>query len=205
MINPRTGKIHTSFNQTVTTTGRLSSSEPNLQNIPIRSEIGKQIRSAFVPTDPVNNCLLTCDYSQIELRLLAHLSNDPNLLDAFRNDRDIHAFVASQVFGVDINLVADDQRRIAKTVNFGIVYGQSAHGLSQVLGISRTEAQKFINQYFARYPRVKDFINECIQKARDTGIAATASSWDPSSCASGRRARAAIHGGAAFFGRGGKV
>jgi len=173
MINPRTGKIHTSFNQTVTTTGRLSSSDPNLQNIPIRSEIGKEIRSAFVPTDPVNNCLLTCDYSQIELRLLAHLSNDPNLVDAFRNDRDIHAFVAAQVFDVDINLVADDQRRIAKTVNFGIIYGQSAHGLSQVLGISRTEAQKFINQYFDRYPRVKDFINDCIQKTRDTGIAVT--------------------------------
>lgn len=173
MINPRTGKIHTSFNQTVTTTGRLSSSEPNLQNIPIRSDVGKLIRSAFVPTDPEKNCLLTCDYSQIELRLLAHLCGDPNLVEAFRNDRDIHAFVAAQVFGVDINQVADDQRRIAKTVNFGIIYGQSAHGLAQVLGIGRTEAQKFINAYFARYPQVRAFIDECIAKARDTGYAVT--------------------------------
>jgi len=173
MINPRTGRIHTSFNQTIAATGRLSSSEPNLQNIPIRSEVGKQIRSAFVPADPVNNWLLTCDYSQIELRLLAHLSGDKNLIDAFRHDRDIHAFVASQVFGIDINLVAEAQRRIAKTVNFGIVYGQSAHGLAQVLGIGRTEAQKFINEYFGRYPQVKTFINECIEKSRQTGYAVT--------------------------------
>ncbi len=173
MINPRTGKIHASFNQTITATGRLSSSDPNLQNIPIRSDIGKQIRSAFVPADPEHNCILTCDYSQIELRLLAHLSGDKNLIEAFRNDRDIHAFVAAQVFGVDINLVSEDQRRVAKTVNFGIIYGQSAHGLAQVLGISRTEAQNFINGYFARYPQVKHFINDCIEKARKTGFAVT--------------------------------
>jgi DNA polymerase I len=173
MINPRTNKIHASFNQTITATGRLSSSEPNLQNIPIRSEIGKQIRSAFVPSDPQLNCLVTCDYSQIELRLLAHLSGDKNLIDAFRNDRDIHAFVAAQVFGIDINLVSEDQRRVAKTVNFGIIYGQSAHGLAQTLGISRTEAQKFINDYFDRYPQVKTFINDCIEKARQTGVATT--------------------------------
>jgi DNA polymerase-1 len=173
MINPRTRRIHTSFNQTVTTTGRLSSSEPNLQNIPIRSEIGKQIRAAFIPADPRKNCLLTCDYSQVELRLLAHLSRDEHLISAFKNDRDIHAFVASQVFGVDIHLVTDDQRRVAKTVNFGIIYGQTAHGLAQTLGISRSEAQHFIDNYFKRYPRVRDFINLCIEQARTTGYATT--------------------------------
>jgi len=173
MVNFKTGRIHTSFNQTVTATGRLSSSDPNLQNIPIRSEIGKQIRSAFVPGDPKNDCILTCDYSQVELRLLAHLSQDEHLVDAFNNDRDIHAFVASQVFGVDLSLVADDQRRVAKTVNFGIIYGQTAHGLAQTLGISRTDAQKFIDSYFNRYPRVSEFIDKCIAEARATGYATT--------------------------------
>jgi DNA polymerase-1 len=173
MVNPKTGRIHTSFNQTVTATGRLSSSEPNLQNIPIRSEVGKLIRSAFVPADPEHNCTLTCDYSQVELRLLAHLSGDEHLVEAFKNDRDIHAFVASQVFGIDINLVAEDQRRVAKTVNFGIIYGQTAHGLAQTLGISRTDAQKFIDSYFKRYPRVSEFIQKCINEARDTGYATT--------------------------------
>jgi DNA polymerase-1 len=173
MLNPRTHRIHTSFNQTITATGRLSSSEPNLQNIPIRSEIGKQIRSAFVPSDPKKNCLLTCDYSQVELRLLAHLSHDEHLISAFKNDRDIHAFVASQVFGVDINLVTSDQRRVAKTVNFGIIYGQTAHGLAQTLGIGRTEAQLFIDNYFKQYPRVRGFINQCIEEAKKTGYATT--------------------------------
>jgi DNA polymerase-1 len=173
MLNPRTHRIHTSFNQTITATGRLSSSEPNLQNIPIRSEIGKQIRSAFVPSDPKTNCLLTCDYSQVELRLLAHLSHDEHLISAFKNDRDIHAFVASQVFGVDINLVTSDQRRVAKTVNFGIIYGQTAHGLAQTLGIGRSEAQLFIDNYFKQYPRVRGFINQCIEEAKKTGYATT--------------------------------
>jgi DNA polymerase-1 len=173
MLNPRTHRIHTSFNQTITATGRLSSSEPNLQNIPIRSDLGKQIRSAFVPGDPKENCLITCDYSQVELRLLAHLSHDEHLVSAFKNDRDIHAFVASQVFGVDINLVADDQRRVAKTVNFGIIYGQTAHGLAQTLGISRTNAQQFIDNYFKQYPRVREFIQKCIDEARTTGYATT--------------------------------
>jgi len=173
MINPRTGKIHASFNQTVTATGRLSSSNPNLQNIPIRSDLGKQIRSAFVPSDRQNNVLLTCDYSQVELRLLAHFSGDDRLRKAFQEDRDIHAFVASQVFDVDINLVNDDQRRVAKTVNFGIIYGQTAHGLARTLGITRAEAQRFIDGYFRQYSGVKQFIGQCIDQAREKGYATT--------------------------------
>ncbi len=173
MINPQTGKIHASFNQTVTATGRLSSSDPNLQNIPIRSEIGRQIRSAFIPENRDNNYILACDYSQIELRLLAHLSEDENLITAFRDDQDIHAFVASQIFNVYIKLVTPNQRAVAKTVNFGIIYGQTAHGLAKTLGISRTEAQKFINAYFKRYPGVKEFTRKCIAQAREQGYVET--------------------------------
>ncbi len=173
MINPQTGKIHASFNQTVTATGRLSSSEPNLQNIPIRSDIGKQIRSAFVPEDRENNYILACDYSQIELRLLAHLSEDENLVRAFLDNQDIHSFVASQIFDVYIKLVTPEQRAVAKTVNFGIIYGQTAHGLARTLGISRTEAQKFINAYFNRYPGVKAFTEKCIKQAKEKGYVET--------------------------------
>jgi DNA polymerase-1 len=173
MLNPRTGKIHTSFNQAVTATGRLSCSDPNLQNIPIRSEIGRQIRSAFVPADRANDVLLTCDYSQVELRLLAHLSGDENLVRAFKEDHDIHAFVASQIFDVDIAQVTEDQRRVAKTVNFGIIYGQTPHGLAQTLGASRGEAQTFISSYFKRYAQAKRFIDECINRARESGQATT--------------------------------
>jgi len=173
MINVRTGKIHASFNQTVAATGRLSSSGPNLQNIPIRSEIGREIRSAFVVGDDRNNVLLTCDYSQIELRLLAHFSADANLVKAFREDLDIHTFVASQVFGVDINLVTADQRGVAKTVNFGLMYGQTAHGLAQTLGISRAKARKFIDEYFARYAGVKHLVKKCVRDAETRGYATT--------------------------------
>lgn len=173
MINERTGRIHASFNQTVTATGRLSSSEPNLQNIPIRSELGQQIRAAFVPADPQRNVLLTCDYSQIELRLLAHFSKDPSLVKAFREDLDIHSFVASQVFGVDINLVTSEQRRVAKTVNFGLMYGQTAHGLAQTIGVTRTEAQKFIDAYFRTYSTVGELREKVVREAKDSGYAMT--------------------------------
>jgi len=173
MICARTGRIHTSFNQTVTATGRLSSSNPNLQNIPIRSQVGKEIRAAFVPGDRVRNVLLTCDYSQIELRLLAHFSHDENMMKAFRENLDIHAFVAGEVFHVPIADVTADQRRVAKTVNFGIVYGQTAHGLAGTLGIGRREAQSYIDAYFARYAGVKTFIESCIASAKAHGCATT--------------------------------
>ncbi len=173
MINPKTGKIHTSFNQTVTATGRLSSSEPNLQNIPIKSEIGKEIRSAFVPEDRKNNFILTCDYSQIELRLLAHLSEDEKLIQAFLDDQDIHSFVASQIFATHIENISPEQRSIAKTVNFGIIYGQTPHGLAKTLGISRREAQLFIQNYFKQYPRVKEFTQKCIEQAKEKGYVET--------------------------------
>jgi len=168
MISPRTGRLHASFNQTVTATGRLSSSDPNLQNIPIRTELGRQIRAAFVPSQP-HAVLLTSDYSQVELRLLAHFSRDEQLTRAFHEDQDIHAFVASQVFGVPLGQVTGDQRRVAKTVNFGIIYGQTPFGLAKTLGISRTEAERFIKAYFKKYAGVRAFIDQCIKQARDTG------------------------------------
>ncbi len=172
LINQKTKRVHTSFNQTVTSTGRLSSSEPNLQNIPIRAEIGRLIRKAFVPKDR-NSYIVSADYSQIELRILAHLSKDKVLIDAFKNDLDIHRHTASLIFGVSENKVTDAQRSQAKTVNFGIVYGMSAYGLSKDLGIEVEKAGQFIDAYFERYPKVREFINNCIEEARKEGFVTT--------------------------------
>jgi len=171
LIDPRTGRLHTSFNQTGAATGRLSSSNPNLQNIPIRTALGREIRAAFVPREGWK--LLVADYSQIELRLLAHMSEDPLLLEAFRNGEDIHRRTASEVLGVPPMLVTPEARRDAKAVNFGIVYGISAFGLAGQLGIGRGEAEKYIRNYFARYAGVRRFIDETIAEVRRTGVART--------------------------------
>jgi DNA polymerase-1 len=171
VVNPRTGRIHASFNQTVAATGRLSSSDPNLQNIPIRRELGRQIRAAFLPEEGWR--LLTADYSQIELRLLAHFTGDAELRRAFAEDRDVHATVAAQIFGVPEKDVTDEMRRMAKTVNFGVIYGMSAHGLAQRLGIKREEAEKFIDAYFERYPAVKDYQARLLEECRRTGYVGT--------------------------------
>lgn len=170
-INPQTGKIHTTYNQTVTATGRLSSSNPNLQNLPIRSERGQLIRRAVIADE---GCLfLSADYSQIELRLLAHMSQDPHLLEAFRSGQDIHAATAAKIFGTPIDQVTKDQRRRAKTANFGIIYGISAFGLSQQLDCPRAEAKALIDDYFAAFPKVIDFIESQKQFAREHGYVET--------------------------------
>ena len=171
MVNPQTGRVHTAFNQTVAATGRLSSSEPNLQNIPVRSEEGQQIRQAFLPA--VGWLLLTADYSQIELRLLAHFCGDDELRRAFAEERDIHAAVAAQIFGVPEAEVSANQRRMAKTVNFGVIYGISPAGLGQRLEMSRDEAAKFIASYFARYPRVQEYQDRLLKDCRANGYVAT--------------------------------
>jgi DNA polymerase-1 len=172
LIHPRTGRVHTSFNQTVTATGRLSSSNPNLQNIPIRTELGRKIRGAFVPQNE-GDYILSADYSQIELRLLAHFSKDEALRAAFAADQDIHRFVASQVFGVPLDQVTGEQRSRCKAVNFGIIYGQGAAALGRGIGVSTAEAKQFIDQYFARYGSIRAFIDECIAKAKRRGYAET--------------------------------
>ena len=170
-INPETGKIHTTYNQTVTATGRLSSSNPNLQNLPIRSERGQLIRQAVIPDE---NCLfLSADYSQIELRLMAHFSQDPHMVEAFRSGQDVHAATAAKIFGVSIEDVTKDQRRQAKTANFGIIYGISAFGLAQQLDCSRSEAKALIDGYFAAFPGVIDYIERQKELARQQGYAVT--------------------------------
>src|SRR6266545_425639 len=171
MVNPKTGRLHAAFNQTVTSTGRLSASEPNLQNIPIRTEKGGQIRTAFVPEPGWQ--LLTADYSQIELRLLAHFCSDPGLRQAFAEDRDIHGSVAAQIFGVEEKDVTAEMRRLAKTVNFGVIYGISPVGLARRLEISREEAAKFIDAYFARYPKVLEYQQLLLTKCRQQGYVTT--------------------------------
>jgi len=171
LIDPATGRVHTSFNQAGAATGRLSSSNPNLQNIPIRTELGREIRAAFVPREGWQ--LLVADYSQIELRLLAHMSGDELLVEAFRNGEDIHTRTASEVLGVPPLMVTPDARREAKAVNFGIVYGISAFGLAANLGISRAEADKYIKNYFARYTGVRRFIDATIAEVRETGVSKT--------------------------------
>ena len=171
LINPKTGRVHTSFNQTRTATGRLSSSDPNLQNIPVRGEIGKQVRQAFIA--PPGSHLLAGDYSQIDLRVLAHLSQDPSLTAAFHRGEDIHAATAAQVFGVDASQVTPDMRRVAKTVNFGVIYGMSDYGLEQATELSREEAAQFITSYFARYPGVKHYIEATKKQARELGYVQT--------------------------------
>jgi DNA polymerase-1 len=171
LVNQRTGKIHTSYNQTVTSTGRLSSSNPNLQNIPVRDALGKEIRRAFIPDD--NSLFFSADYSQVELRIMAHLSEDENMIAAFKSGHDIHAATAAKIFGVDIKSVTTDMRRKAKTANFGIIYGISAFGLSERLNISRIEAKTLIDGYFATYPKVKQYMEQSIQMAKDKGFVET--------------------------------
>ncbi len=171
-IDPSDGKVHTTFNQALTATGRLSSSNPNLQNIPIRSEQGKEIRKAFVPSAP-DGLILSADYSQIELRIMAHLSCDQHLISAFKQGVDIHAATAEKIFGIPHEQVTTDQRRIAKTANFGIMYGISAFGLAQRLRISRKEAQKIIEDYFAGFPSILSFIEDTKASARETGYVET--------------------------------
>ena len=171
-VSPVTGKIHTTFNQALTATGRLSSSKPNLQNIPIRTERGKEIRKAFVPSRK-GGLIVSADYSQIELRIMAHLSCDSHLINAFRNNQDVHAITAAQIFGISPEEVTADQRRIAKTANFGIMYGISAFGLSQRLGISRVESKKLIEDYFEKFPAISSFIEDTLAAARENGYVET--------------------------------
>lgn len=171
MVNPQTGRLHTSFNQTVTATGRLSSSEPNLQNIPIRTEDGRKIRRAFIPDR--SYVFVSADYSQIDLRVLAHISGDESLRDAFLHNEDIHRRTASEIFGVSQKEVTPELRRIAKTVNFGLSYGMSPYGLSKDLEISQTEAKRYIDSYFKKYKGVKDYIKKIIIQARKKGFVTT--------------------------------
>ena len=173
LINPRTGRIHTSFNQAVTATGRLSSSNPNLQNIPVRDDDGKEIRKAFIPDDGCE--FFSADYSQIELRIMAHLSQDPNMIEAFVDGHDIHAATAAKIYKIGIDEVTPDMRRKAKTANFGIIYGISAFGLAERMGVSRQEARELIDGYFATYPQVKAYMDKSIETAREQGYVETIS------------------------------
>ncbi len=167
MINPKTGRLHTSLNQTVTATGRLSSSDPNLQNIPIRTELGREIRRAFIAEQ--GSSLLSADYSQIELRVLAHMSHDQGLIRTFQEDEDVHTRTASEIFGLPHEEITSEMRRKAKAVNFGIIYGISAFGLAQDIGVSNSEAKRYIDDYFARYPGVREFLDRTIEEARTKG------------------------------------
>jgi DNA polymerase-1 len=170
-INQRTGRVHTSYHQAVAATGRLSSTDPNLQNIPIRTADGRRIRQAFVA--PPGRKIIAADYSQIELRIMAHLSGDQGLTEAFRNDQDIHRATAAEVFGVELTEVSDEQRRNAKAINFGLIYGMSAFGLGRQLSISRTLAQDYIDRYFARYPGVAEYMDRTRAVAHDQGYVET--------------------------------
>jgi DNA polymerase-1 len=172
LVNPKTGRVHTSFNQAVAATGRLSSNNPNLQNIPIRTERGREVRKAFIARDE-NHVLLSADYSQIELRIIAEISKEENMLDAFSKGIDIHTATAAKVYGIAIEDVDSTQRRNAKAVNFGIIYGQSAFGLSQNLGIPRKEAATMIEQYFAQYPGIKRYMADTMNFARENGFVET--------------------------------
>ncbi len=171
-VSPRDGRVHTTFNQALTSTGRLSSSNPNLQNIPIRTEQGREIRKAFVPGAP-GQVIMSADYSQIELRIMAHLSGDEHLTAAFREGVDVHAATASKIFRIPVEEVDADKRRIAKTANFGIMYGISAFGLSQNLGCSRTEASKLIDDYFHSFPSIRAWIDATLADARRNGYVET--------------------------------
>ena len=171
MINHRTGRVHTSYHQAVTATGRLSSTDPNLQNIPIRNEEGRRVRQAFVPRE--GNKFVAADYSQIELRIMAHLSGDKGLLDAFAHGKDIHKATASEVFGVPLDEVTTEQRRSAKAINFGLIYGMSAFGLSKQLNIPRNEAQKYMDLYFERYPGVLEYMDSTRESAKEKGYVET--------------------------------
>jgi DNA polymerase-1 len=171
MVNPRTGRVHTSYSQAVAVTGRLSSSEPNLQNIPIRTPEGRRIREAFIA--PPGCRIMSADYSQIELRIMAHLSGDQGLLRAFAEGIDVHRATASEIFGIQAAEVSSEQRRYAKVINFGLIYGMSAFGLASNLGIERDAARHYIERYFARYPGVKRFMDETRVRAREQGYVET--------------------------------
>ncbi len=170
-INARTGRVHTSYHQAVAQTGRLSSTDPNLQNIPIRTAEGRRIRQAFIA--PPDYVLMAADYSQIELRIMAHLSEDEGLLKAFASDQDIHQATAAEVFGVGIDQVSGEQRRSAKAINFGLIYGMSAFGLARQLGIDRGSAANYVDLYFARYPGVKRYMDETRARAKEAGYVET--------------------------------
>ena len=171
MINESTGRVHTSYHQAVTATGRLSSSDPNLQNIPIRTKAGRRIREAFIASP--GSQLLAADYSQVELRIMAHISKDKGLLASFQKELDIHSATAAEIFSISIDEVSNDQRRSAKAINFGLIYGMSAFGLSKQLNITRHEAQDYIDLYFTRYPGVKNYMEETKAKAREKGFVET--------------------------------
>ncbi len=171
LVNPRTRRLHTSFHQTRTATGRLSSTDPNLQNIPVRGDLGRKVREAFIA--PPGTRLLAADYSQIDLRVLAHISQDPRLLEAFQRDEDIHAVTAAQLFNVDKSSVTADMRRLAKTVNFGVIYGMSGYGLEQATELSHEQANEFIAAYFEKHPKVREYVETTKRQARDTGYVQT--------------------------------
>jgi DNA polymerase-1 len=170
-VDPRTGRVHTSYHQAVAATGRLSSTDPNLQNIPVRTPEGRRIRQAFIA--PPGHVLMAADYSQIELRIMAHLSGDESLLRAFAEERDIHQATAAEVFGLEPSAVTADQRRAAKAINFGLIYGMSAFGLARQLGIERGAAQKYVDLYFERYPGVKRYMDDTRSMAREQGFVET--------------------------------
>jgi DNA polymerase-1 len=178
-VNPTSGRVHTSFNQTITATGRLSSTNPNLQNIPVRSEQGRRVRHAFIADRRPeyrlfpNAVLLSADYSQIEVRLLSHITGEPFLVEAFQRGEDIHAATAAMVYGVDPSEVTPEMRRIAKTVNFGVMYGMQAFGLSRDSGLSQAEAQQFITRYWERLPKVRAFFDETIRQGTINGYVST--------------------------------
>jgi DNA polymerase-1 len=171
MINPHTGRVHTSYNQAVAITGRLASSDPNLQNIPVRSAEGRRIREAFIA--PAGCVIISADYSQIELRIMAHLSQDEGLLKAFAAGEDIHRATAAEIFGVEHESVDNEQRRYAKVINFGLIYGMSAFGLAQNLNIERSAAQNYIERYFTRYPGVREYMNNTRDLAKSKGYVET--------------------------------
>ena len=173
LVHPKTGRIHTSYNQTGSATGRVSSNDPNVQNIPVRTELGRRVRDAFIATPGSGNALLGADYSQIELRILAHLSEDPGLLEAFGRGEDIHAATASSVYDVRIDEVDPEQRRIAKIMNFGVVYGLSAFGISQQTGLPREEGSHFIKTYFGKYPGIEAYIEQTKAKVRENSYVET--------------------------------
>jgi DNA polymerase-1 len=171
LVDPSSGRVHTSYNQAVTATGRLSSSEPNLQNIPVRTEEGRLIRHAFIAAD--GHWLISADYSQIELRVLAHLSGDPVFCDAFAKDEDIHTRTASEVFGLFPEMVTQEMRRQAKTINFGVIYGQSAFSLAKQLGVARRVAEEFIDSYKSRHSGAIAFLDDCVRRAEAQGYVTT--------------------------------
>ena len=170
-MHPKTGRVHTSYNQAGTSTGRLSSSDPNLQNIPVRNEIGRQVRGAFVA--PRNHLLLACDYSQVELRMLAHVSEDPEMIAAFERDEDVHATTAAAIFGIALDAVTYEQRNMAKAINFGLMYGMSAYGLAARTNLTRDEASAFIEAYFTRFAAVHRYLENTKALARERGYVET--------------------------------